>query len=126
MSGLTYDAGALIAAEANDRRMWAIHRRALDRSHAPTVPAGAIAQSWRGGPQPLLALLLGGCVVEPLDETVARLSGALIARAATADVIDASVVVGALRRGDAVVTSDSSDLDRLARAVGRRVNLISI
>jgi N-formylglutamate amidohydrolase len=31
VSGLTYDAGALLAAEANDRRMWALHRRALER-----------------------------------------------------------------------------------------------
>jgi hypothetical protein len=29
VSGLTYDTGALLAAEAADRRIWALHRRAL-------------------------------------------------------------------------------------------------
>lgn len=28
---MTYDTGALIAAERNDRRLWALHRRALER-----------------------------------------------------------------------------------------------
>ena len=45
MSGLTYDTGALLAAEANDRRMWALHRRTLERLHTPTVPAATLAQA---------------------------------------------------------------------------------
>lgn len=126
MSGLTYDAGALVAAEDGDRRMWAIHRRALERLHTPTVPAGALAQAWRGGPQPLLARLLDGCGVEPLDEPTARASGQLLGRAKSADAIDASLVVGVLRRGDAIVTSDQGDIEALADAVGRRVNIIAI
>lgn len=126
MSGLTYDAGALLAAEGNDRRMWAIHRRAIDRSHIPTVPAGVLAQAWRGGPQPLLSALLGMCAIERLEESNARLAGALLARAKTADVIDATVVGGALRRTDAIVTSDRMDIDTLARAAGRRVDIIAL
>jgi hypothetical protein len=126
MSGLTYDAGALLAAEANDRRMWVLHRRALDRSHTPTVPVAVLAQVWRGGPQPLLSQLLDTCAVEPLDEAAARLAGAMLSRARTSDPVDASVVVGALRRADAIVTSDRGDLESLANAVGRRVNIIGI
>ena len=126
MTGLTYDAGALVAAESDDRRMWALHRRALERLHTPTVPAGVIGQGWRGGPQPRLARLLEGCTVEPLDEPTARAAGTLLARAKSADVIDASVVVGALRRGDAVVSSDPGDVQKLAKSVGRRIDVITV
>ena len=106
--------------------MWAIHRRALERLHAPTIPAGALAQGWRGGPQAQLARLLEGCVVEPLSDSNARAAGGLLARAGSADAIDASVVVGALQRGDAVVTSDRDDIERLADAVARRIDIIGI
>jgi hypothetical protein len=37
------------------------------------------------------------------------------------DVIDASVVVGALSRNDLVVTTDAGDIERIARAIGRTV-----
>jgi predicted nucleic acid-binding protein len=126
VSGLTYDAGALVAAEGGDRRMWVLHRRALERLHTPTVPAGVLAQAWRGGPQPLLARLLDGCVIETLDEPGARVAGQLLARAKSADVNDASVVTGALRRGDAIVTSDRRDIENLANAVGRRIDVIAL
>jgi predicted nucleic acid-binding protein len=126
LSGLTYDASGLVAAEGGDRRMWALHRRALERLHTPTVPAGVLAQAWRGGPQPLLARLLDGCVIEPLDEPAARVAGQLLGRAKSADVVDASVVAGALRRGDAIVTSDRRDIERLSNAVGRRINVIAV
>lgn len=126
MSGLTYDAGALVAAEGGDRRMWALHRRALERLHTPTVPAGVLAQAWRGGPQPLLARLLDGCGIEPLDEPGARVAGQLLGRAKSADAIDACVVAGALRRGDPIVTSDRRDIENLANAVGRRIDVIAV
>jgi len=126
VSGLTYDSGALLAAEANDRRLWAIHRRAIERAHTPTVPVGVLAQTWRGGPQPLLSMLLEGCALENLDESGARLAGGLLGRAKSTDVIDATVVAGALRRGDAVVTSDPRDVQKLARSVGRRLDIITV
>ena len=132
MSGITYDTGALDAAEGGDRRVWAMHRRALERLHTPTVPAGVLAQAWRGGPQPFLSRLLAGCWIEPLDEPGARAAGQLLGRAKSADAIDAidaidaSVVAGALRRGDAIVTSDRRDIETLANAVGRRLGVIAV
>ena len=119
--GLTYDAGALVAAERNDRRMWALHRRTLQRKERPTVPAAALAQVWRTGRQANLARLLAGCRVEALDDVRARTAGAACGRAGTDDPIDASVVVGALGRGDAVLTSDPEDLRRVTQALGRRI-----
>jgi len=53
-----------------------------------------------------------------LDEPLAKAAGLLCARAGTSDVVDASVVVAALGSGDDVVTTDRSDLERLARAAG--------
>jgi hypothetical protein len=48
VTGLTYDTGALIAAEANRRDLWALHARALQRGILPLVPAVVLAQGWRG------------------------------------------------------------------------------
>lgn len=123
MSGVTYDTGALLAAEANRRDMWALHARALARGVQPVVPAGVLGQAWRGAPQPSLSHLLRGCRIEELNELQARSAGAACARASTVDVIDASVVVGVTARRDLVVTSDADDLRKIARALGRRVDV---
>jgi hypothetical protein len=122
--GVTYDTGALIAADRGERRMWARHRSLLALREVPTVPAPVVAQSWRGGGrQALLAGLLTGCDVEALDDGQARPVGTLATRAATADIVDACVVEGALRRHDLVVSSDEDDLQAIAAAVSRRLEL---
>jgi hypothetical protein len=48
LMGVTYDAGALIAADRGERRMWARHRALLGRREVPTVLAPVLALSWRG------------------------------------------------------------------------------
>ncbi len=121
MPGITYDTGALLAAEKGDRRMWALHRRALERGLRPTVPAGVLAQAWRGGPQAELSRLLSGCRFEPLSEAASRATGAACARSKRSDVVDASVVVGALVRDDVVFTSDPDDLATVAGALGKHL-----
>jgi len=122
MDGVTYDTGALIAAEQGDESVWQMHRRAVDSGKPPTVPAGVLAQAWRGGPQALLSRLLGACRVEGLDEERARSAGVACALAGTSDIVDASVVVSAGARGDTVVTSDHDDLARLSEALGARIS----
>jgi hypothetical protein len=114
---LTYDTGALLAAEANRRAIWVLHERALLRGQRPVVPAGVLGQAWRGGPQAGLSRLLRGCQVEELTETRARAAGIACALSGLSDVVDAAVVVGALARGDLVVTSDTEDLQRIAAAL---------
>jgi hypothetical protein len=116
--GMTYDTGALLAGEAGRRDLWLLHRRLLARGLQPVVPAPVLAQAWRGGPQPLLSRLLAGCTVQPLAERLARATGAALAASGTADVADATVVVGAAARGDAVLTSDPADIGRIADAIG--------
>ena len=49
MGGVTYDTGALIAAERNDRRMWALHAGLLAEEVVPVVPVPVLAEAWRGG-----------------------------------------------------------------------------
>ena len=122
--GITYDAAALIAADRGERRLWARHRALLTRREIPTVPAPVVAQSWRGsGRQAQLSRLLTGCDIEPLDDKQARAVGTLAARASTTDIVDATVVEGALRRHDLVVSSDPSDLQAIASAVGIRLQV---
>ena len=123
MSGVTYDAGALIAGERNSTPMWALHRRILARGVWPTVSTGVLGQVWRGGPQAQLSRLLLGCDVEPLTEDHARSAGAALAKSGARDLIDAVVVITALARGDLVVTSDPDDLTRIATAVGRSLRI---
>jgi hypothetical protein len=122
--GVTYDTGALVAADRGERRVWARHRALLVRREVPTVPAPVVAQSWRGGSrQVLLVRLLTGCDVEALDDEQARAVGTFAARAATTDIVDACVVEGAMRRHDLVVGSDAGDLQAIAAAVSRRLEI---
>ena len=122
--GVTYDTGALIAAERNRGSVWTMHEEILARGVMPTVPAGVLAQAWGGGPQPLLSRFLKGCRIEDLDEPLARLVGAAARRHEIADVVDVSVVVGADRRGDEVVTGDRRDVAPLAASLGLPVRLV--
>ena len=124
VSGVTYDSGALIAAERGERRMWVRHRALLLRRVVPVVPAPVLAQCWRGtARQAQLARFQAGCQTEPLDDTHARATGALIGHAGTTDIVDACVVESALRRGDLVITSDGGDLKAIAYAVSRRIDI---
>lgn len=125
-SGITYDAGALIAAERGDVRVGGIHADALRRGILPTVPAGVLAQVWRGGPQPGLSRVLKGCRVETLTEAQARAVGRLAAHSGHDDAVDLSVVEGAARRADVVVTSDPSDIARIADVVGIELRVVVV
>jgi predicted nucleic acid-binding protein len=125
--GVVYDTGALIAAEGNDRRMWALHARAMQRGVLPIVPAGCVVEAWRGGRQTNLSRLLDGCEIEALAADPAKRAGVL--RRTVADAIgpiDATVVESAVRRGAAVVTSDRGDIEQLATAARRRVQIIDV
>ena len=116
MSGLTLDAGALIAFERNDRVAVTTILRIRERGLGVAVPAGVLGQVWRDGARQVrLVRLLGSRDVEivPLEDRSARAAGQLCGASRTADVIDASVVLCARERGHAVMTSDLDDLRRL-------------
>ena len=122
---LILDTGALVALERNERAMWVRLKAALADSTVPVTHAGVLGQAWRGGPrQARLAMALNGIEIRPLDQGTARLAGQLLADAGLSDVIDAAVVLLAVD-GDEIVTSDHDDLEMLANALGRHVELIS-
>lgn len=81
------------------------------------MPAGVVAQVWRGvGRQVRLARLLNArdvVVVEPLSDAGARAAGVLCGAAGTTDVLDASVVLAARRHDATVISSDRADLEVL-------------
>ena len=119
MAGVTYDTGALVAADRNDRKMWALHAGYLREEVVPVVPAPVLAQAWRSGArQARVARLLQVCDVEPLGEALAKDVGVLAGKAKHDDVVDVVVVEGAIRRGDAVVTSDAGHVRKIAAAAG--------
>jgi predicted nucleic acid-binding protein len=116
--GVTYDTGALVAAERNDRRMWALHAAFLAEDVSPVVPAPVLAQAWRGGSrQGGLSRLLALCRVEEMTEQEAEAVGVIAGKAQHGDIVDVTVVEGAARRHDAVVTSDEPDVKRIAAAL---------
>ena len=115
-AGIMLDAGALIALDRGDKRMIALLQRALAQGRAFRVPAGVVGQAWRDGRvQVTLARFLRSEEVEiiPLDEELARSCGELCGASNTTDIIDASVVILARDRRDAIFTSDPNDLKRL-------------
>jgi hypothetical protein len=112
--GLTFDTGALIALDRDDRRMWLVLRTALAEGGRPVVPTPVIAQAWRSARQVRLARAVRLCRKEDVDEELAKAAGALCAASKTDDAIDAIVVASAARRGDRVLTADPGDIARLA------------
>jgi hypothetical protein len=110
--GLTLDAGALIAAEKNSPRFWALWKSAIAAGATVTIPAPVLAQVFRAH-NTQVSRVMKGCEIEALDEELAKRVGARLGRHKAKDVVDAAVVCGALARGDAIVTSDRRDLERL-------------
>jgi hypothetical protein len=124
---LVLDSGALIALERNDRAMWRRLKTAHLAGHTAVSHGGVVGQAWRGGGprQALLAQALAGTDVRPLDEQLGRAAGELLTRARRRDVIDAALVLLAAD-GDHVLTSDPGDIEPLALALGRHVELIRV
>lgn len=113
MTGATLDTGALIAFEAGSRRMATLVEEALASRAELAIPAGVVAQAWRGGAgQARIARLLRASVtsVVPLDQRLALRVGARCAATGIPDVIDVSVALCARDRGHPVITSDPGDI----------------
>jgi hypothetical protein len=105
--------------------MWRRLKHALQSEEVPLSHGGVIGQVWRGeGPrQALLAKALAAVDVRPLDAALGRAAGELLAETRQRDVIDAALVLLAVD-GDHIVTSDPDDLEPLARASGRHLEIV--
>lgn len=121
---IVLDSGALVALERNERPMWVRLKAAQLAGELPLTHAGVLGQVWRGGSrQARLSQALAAIDVRALDDSLGRAAGQLLAATGLADVIDAAVVLLA-QDGDAIVTVDHDDLERLASSSGRRVDLL--
>jgi hypothetical protein len=71
----------------------------------------------RGGArQASLSRFLRLCTLEPLTYQQARAVGRLAGKADHDDIVDVTVVEGAARRSDAIVTSNHTHIDMIAKA----------
>jgi hypothetical protein len=126
VSALILDAGALVAVDREDRAMMARLRAAARHGLELRSNAMVVAQVWRDpqGRQVNLARLLQAVNVRAVNQSDGREAGGLQAAAGTADPIDATVVLLAAP-GDRILTSDPSDLARLAAAAANRAVIVA-
>jgi hypothetical protein len=114
------DAGALQALERHPIRLLADLERAHDLGLPIRIPAGALAQSWRGGPRSasLARLLKQRYDVVQIDQPAARQIGEFIGSLhlpegeGKADVVDAQVALTTRATRSLLWTSDPEDMVR--------------
>lgn len=111
---VVYDGGVLVAADRNDRDVWADHRARLEVGVVPVTTAPVVAQVSRSPRQVQLRQFLRGCDVAGFIYEQAHEVGGLLAQAGTSDVADAHVVLIAGRNSSTVLTSDEDDLQQLS------------
>jgi len=109
-----YDAGVFVAAERNDRDVWADHRARLELGLIPRTTAPVVAQVSRSPQQVQLRRMLRGCDIVGFAPDDSHEVGALVGKASTSDVIDAHLAIVASRHQATVLTSDVEDLRHLA------------
>ena len=96
-------------------------------ARAPPDRARRCARSGlAGGPQANLSHLLKGCDIEGLSQAQARAVGALAARAGHDDIVEVSVVEGAVRRNHAVVTSNAGHIRKVASVAGADITVHNV
>ena len=117
--GLVLDAAALQALERRHIRLLADLKRAGELGLPIRIPAGSLAQSWRGGPRSasLARLLKQACSIVQVDERSAKEVGEFLAHlrlpdGEKPDVVDAHVALVARATRSLVWTSDPSDMAR--------------
>ena len=113
---IVLDAGALIALERREKRLWTVLKLAARRRDDVLVPSTVVAQVWRGTRrQASLARAFDACVIAAFDG-MARDVGLLCGRTRTTDICDAHVALVATRGCDVLYTGDPDDLERLIAA----------
>ena len=123
---IVYDTGALLAAERRNPDFLALHDELTAARIRPLVPVVVLAQAWRGGPQHQISRVLKGCDILSDDQRAGRAAGIACGASATADVVDAIVVVTAVQHQASVVTSDPDDLHHLAESIGVKLKVFTV
>lgn len=119
------DAGFLISVDRGERVAQEFLTAALVHETPLTTTHPVVAQVWRDGArQARLARFLQSVVVVAFDDGPEV--GNLLARSGTSDVVDAHLVVMAVRRSEPILTDDVHDLESLTAALReRRPHLLS-
>lgn len=113
------DAGFLVSVDRGERSAQEFLTAALIHDTPLTTTHPVVAQVWRNGArQARLAKFLQSVVVVPFDNGPEV--GNLLARSGTSDVVDAHLVVEAIRRSEPLLTGDVHDLETLAAALPDR------
>ena len=120
-----YGAGALLAIDNNDRRMWVIHHLAIEEGRRLLIPAVVVAQAWRDARRQVqLGRFLRSCEILPVGLELAKAAGVLCGKAGTRDIVGATVVAIALSYGAIVFTSDPDDIAQLGAATDAKPGLV--
>jgi predicted nucleic acid-binding protein len=120
-----YDAGALLAIDGNDRRMWVIQHLAIEEGRRLLVPAVVVAHAWRDARRQVqLGRFLHSCEIIPVGLELAKAAGVLCGKAGTRDVVDATVVAIALSYGAIVFTGNPDDITQLGAATDAKPELV--
>jgi hypothetical protein len=126
MKPIVYDTGVLIAADRNEREVWAEHRVLLESGIVPRVPAPVVAQASRSPRQVQMRRLLRGCDVVPFNLGAAHAAGALLGKAKTKDVVDAAVVVVATQYRADIKSNDLEDIVQLLAAARAKLKIVDL
>lgn len=113
---LILDAGGILALARGGGDARAILERATREGYVVVIPTPILAQVHRGGRDRARIDLVVNRVdaLMPTSARAARLAGEMLAKAGTADAVDAIVVAEALLSAPALImTSDREDLERL-------------
>jgi hypothetical protein len=102
VSGVTFDAGGLVAVDRGDRRILALLVRAAERGLRVTIPATALAQAIRRPVRQARLMRLArqsSTDLIALDGPDATAVGLPLAASGSGDIVDAHVVDCARRQG---------------------------
>ena len=111
------DAGFLISIDRSERSAHTFLTAASRSETALHTTHPVVAQVWRNGSrQARLAAFLKTITIHSLDD--GRPVGQLLAQTETSDVVDAHVVITAVRLGHDILTGDPDDLTTLSAVLG--------
>ena len=123
---VVYDAGVLIAADRDNRAVWADHRARLELGLVPLTTAPVVAQVSRRPQQAQLRRFLRGCEVQPFLPEEAHQVGGLLGRAGTADVVDGHLAITAARTASSVRTDDAEDIKHLSEHLPTSITVLPV
>ncbi len=110
------DAGFFVSTDRGERRAREFLTAAQSKGRQLHSTHPVLAQVWRDGSrQARLARLLEAIELHPMDD--GRPVGSLLARAGTSDVVDAHLVVTAVRLSEPIMTADTADIEKLVAAL---------